>query len=151
MKFELVNFFLQNIHTPFLTIPFLKVNSGSLIVLFGIAFYFIGYFIAKLKQLIFLPIPFFFCCWYWNVYGFMSMDYVTVYFACLLAGVAMHYLITEYKKYVNKVLPEEQTNNDYIAKIEKMNEQIANYRKENPNKKVTHEIIENIRTEIFFC
>jgi len=150
MKIKLIVFFFQFILIPVIIIPFLTLKSGSYFGFFGIAFYFVGLIIAIFKQWIFLPIPIFFCLWYWFTYGFATRDYVTVYFVCLLAGILIEYAFNEYSKYVNKILPEEKTNLEYNAKIEEMNARIAAFKKNNPTEKVTQEIIEQIRTEIFF-
>ena len=150
MKMKLIIFFFQYILIPLIIIPFLTLKSGSFFGFFGIAFYYMGFIIAKFKQWIFLPIPIIFCLWYWSTYGFGNSDYVTIYFVCMLAGILIQYTVYEYKKYVNKILPEVKTNLEYNAKIDEMNARIAAFKKNNPTEKVTQEIIEQIRTEIFF-
>ena len=150
MKIKLIVFFLQYILIPVIVIPFLTLKSGSYFGFFGTVFYFVGFIIARFKQWIFLPIPIFFCLWYWYTYSFGSRDYVTIYFVSMSAGILIEYVVNEYNKYVNKILPEVKTNLEYNAKIEEMNARIAAYRKNNPTEKVTQEIIEQIRTDIFF-
>lgn len=150
MKIKLIIFFFKYILFPVIIIPFLTLKSGNFFGFFSIAFYFMGFIIAKFKQWIFLPIPIFFCLWYWYTYSFGTRNYVTIYFVYMSAGILIEYAFNEYKKYINKILPEIKTNMEYNAKIEMMNTRIADYKKNNPTEKVTQEIIEQIRTEIFF-
>ena len=150
MKFKLLPFFLLYVLVPFLVIPVLSVKSGSLYGFFGIVFYFSGLVISRYKQWIFLPIPIVFCFWYWYTYGFGLRDYVSIFFACLVAGIIIQQLFIEIYKYVSKVLPEQESNLEYNEKLEEMNRQIANFKKAHPNEKITQELIEKIRTEVFF-
>jgi hypothetical protein len=150
MKIKLIVFFFQFILIPVIIIPFLTLKSGSYFGFFGIAFYVVGFMIARFRQWIFLPIPIFFCLWYWYTYGFGTRDYVTIYFVCMSAGILIEHAFNEYKNYVNKILPEEKMNIEYNAKLEEMNARLAAYKKSNPTEKITQEIIEQIRTEIFF-
>lgn len=150
MKIKLIIFFFQYILIPVIIIPFLSLKSGNVFGLFGIVFYFAGFIIARFKQWIFMPIPITFCLWYWYTYGFGTRDYVTIYVVCMCAGICIQYAVYEYNKYITKILPEVKTNEEYNAKIDVMNARIAAYKMNNPSKKVTQEVIEQIRTEIFF-
>ena len=150
MKMRPVIFVFQYILIPVIIIPFLSLTSGNMLGLFGILFYTAGFIIARFKQWIFIPIPIIFCFWYWYTYGFGTRDYVTIYFVCMCAGICIEYAFYEYNKYVTKVLPEVKTNEEYNAKIDVMNARIAAYKKNHPSEKVTQEVIEKIRTEIFF-
>jgi len=109
-----------------------------------------GLIISKFKQWIFLPIPLFFCFWYWYTYGFGLHDYVTIYLGCLLMGVILHEAKREYERFFNKVLPEQLHNMDYDAKVEELNRRLDLYRKKHPGEKITQEIVEKIRTDVFF-
>ena len=150
MTKKLFVFFFQFILIPVIIIPYLTLKSGSYFGFFGIAFYFAGFMIAKFKQTIFLPIPIIFCLWYWYTYNFGIRDYVTIYFVCMTVGILFQNAFYKYNTYVNKILPEVKTNMEYNEKIETMNARIASFKKNNPAEKVTYEIIEQIRTEIFF-
>lgn len=150
MKFKLIPFFLLYLLIPFIVIPLLCLRAGNYYGLFGIVFYFSGLIISRYKQWIFLPIPVVFCLWYWYTYGFSLLDYVSVYFACLVCGIAIQQLFLEINKYVSKVLPEQELNMEYNEKLAEMNKQIENYKRNHPNEKITQELIEKIRTDIFF-
>jgi hypothetical protein len=67
-----------------------------------------------------------------------------------MAGVCVSKAYSAFMAYVRKVLPEEEMNEEYNAKIEMMNKRIDDYRRNHPNEKITHEIIEKIRTDVFF-
>ena len=150
MKSKLFVFFLLYILIPVIIIPYLCVKNGNWYGLFGVLLYYAGLVISKFKQWIFLPIPFFFCLWYWYTYGFGLRDYVTIYLLCLLSGVFLNELYRSYNRFVNKILPEQLHNMDYDSKVEELNRRLDQYRKAHPNEKITQEILEKIRTEVFF-
>ncbi len=150
MKFKLLPFFLLYILVPFLVIPFFSIKFGNPYGFFGIGFYFSGLIISRYKQWIFLPIPIVFCLWYWYTYGFGIRDYVSVFFACMVNGIIIQQVFLELHKYVSKILPEQESNVEYNEKLEEMNRQIENYKRSHPNEKVTSELIEKIRTDVFF-
>jgi hypothetical protein len=135
---------------PIIIIPYLSLKFGTVYGLFGSLFYYIGLIIARFKHWIFLPIPIIFCLWYWYTYGFGIRDYVTIYFVCMMTAVLFQEIFAEINKLINKVLPEQEQNLDYDKKIELMNQQIALYKKEHPLEKITQDIIEKIRNDIFF-
>ena len=150
MKSKLFVFFLLYILIPVIIIPYLCVKNGNWYGLFGVLLYYAGLIISKFKQWIFLPIPLFFCLWYWYTYGFGLRDYVTIYLLCLLSGVFLNELYRSYNRFVNKILPEQLHNMDYDSKVEELNRRLDQYRKAHPNEKITQEILEKIRTEVFF-
>ena len=150
MKSKLFVFFLLYILIPVIIIPYLCVKNGNWYGLFGVLLYYAGLVISKFKQWIFLPIPFFFCLWYWYTYGFGLRVYVTIYLLCLLSGAFTNELYRSYKRFVNKILPEQLHNMDYDSKVEELNRRLDQYRKAHPNEKITQEILEKIRTEVFF-
>jgi hypothetical protein len=68
----------------------------------------------------------------------------------MMAAVLFQEIFVEIEKLINKVLPEQEQNLDYDKKIEQMNQQIAHYKKEHPLEKITQDVIEKIRTDVFF-
>ncbi len=150
MKSKLVVFFLLYILVPVIIIPYLCIKTGNWYGLFGILLYYAGLIISKFKQWIFIPIPLFFCMWYWYTYGFGVRDYVTIYLVCLLSGVFLSELNRSYNRFVTKILPEQLHNMDYDSKVEELNKRLDQYRKNHPSEKITQEIVEKIRTDVFF-
>ena len=145
-----INYFLLYIMVPAIIIPLFVLKTDRWFALFGILFYFTGLLISKFRQWIFLPIPLLFCFWYWYTYGVSLIDYVTIFFACLVCGVVFFEITIYVYRFVNKVLPEQLHNLDYNSKIEELNRQIEKYKKEHPGQKVTQDVVEKIRTDIFF-
>ena len=150
MKAKLIHFLLIYILVPILIIPLFVFKTGKWFALFGILFYFTGLIISRFKQWIFLPIPLFFCFWYWYTYGFSLTDYVAFYFACLVSGTVFYEVKESYYKFVYKILPEQMNNLEYDSKIEELNRRIEKYKKDHPGQNVTQDIVEKIKTEIFF-
>lgn len=150
MKLKLIDFFLLYILVPIIIIPLFVIKTDRWFALFGILFYFIGLIISKFKQWILLPIPLLFCFWYWYTYGFSPGDYVSFYFVCLAIGVSLSEMKKSYYRFVNKILPEQMNNLDYNLKIDELNRQIEEYKKQHPGQKITQDVVEKIRTEIFF-
>ncbi len=149
MKFKWINFLLLYILVPAIIVWF-AVHSGRWWCLFGVVTYFTGVIISKFRQWIFLPIPLFFTLWYWYTYGPSPYDYVTIFFACLLCGALLNEISKGYHRFVNKVLPEQVNNFEYNEKVDELNRRLEQFRREHPNEKLTPEIVEKIRTEIFF-
>ncbi|MBL0359259.1 MAG: hypothetical protein IPP72_21400 [Chitinophagaceae bacterium] len=149
MKVKWINLFLLYILVPAI-ITGIVVKSGAWWGLFCVLTYFIGLIISKFRQWIFLPIPLLFVFWYWYTYGFAVRDYVTMYFACLVCGILFNQISKEYYKFVSKILPEQLTNLDYNEKVDELNRRLDKYRYEHPNEKLTPEIVEKIRTDVFF-
>ncbi len=150
MKFKVIVFFLQYILVPAIIVPLISIKENSWFGMFGIGFYFIGLFISKFKQWIFLPIPFIFSLWYWYTYGFGIRDFVSIYFLCLLLGIFFNELKKKMDRFFSNDLPEKLNNLDFDAKVEELNRQIEKYKKEHPNEKVTQDLVEKLRTDIFF-
>lgn len=149
MKLKWINLFLLYILIPVITI-IASLKSGIGWYLFAIPVYYIGVVISTFKQWIFLPIPIIFVFWYWFTYGLSVMDFVSIYFVAFAAGIVLSQLKKEYDKFVNKVLPEQLSNLDYNEKVEELNRRLQKFRNDHPNEKVTPEIVEKIRTEVFF-
>jgi hypothetical protein len=150
MKSKVFVFFLLYILIPVLVIPYLCFKTGNWYGLFGVPLYYAGLIISKYRQWIFLPIPLLFCLWYWYTYGFGILNYVNIYLACLLAGVFANELSRSYHRFINKILPEQMHNIDYDLKVEELHKRVEQYRKNHPNEKITQDIVEKIRTDIFF-
>jgi hypothetical protein len=149
MKLKWINLFTLYILIPVIII-LASLKSGIGWYLFAIPVYYIGVIIAKFKQWIFMPIPLIFVFWYWYTYGLSVMDFVSIYFVAFVAGIVLCQLKKEYDKFVNKILPEQLNNLDYNEKVEELNRRIIKYRNDHPNEKLTPEIVEQIRTEVFF-
>ena len=143
-------FIVLYVFIPIIIIPALCIKFGNWYGLFAIGFYYIGLMLAKYKQSIFLPIPIVFCMWYWYTYGFSPFDFVFGFFTSLLCGYTIFKVYVEYNKFVHKTLPEKLQNNDYDEKLQEMNNRIEKYRNEHPNNKVTQDVIDKIKTEVFF-
>lgn len=56
----------------------------------------------------------------------------------------------QYNRFMQKVLPEQMNNIEYNEKVDELNRRLERYRKEHPNEKLTPDIVEKIRTEVFF-
>lgn len=151
MKFKWVNFFLLYIIVPVVIIPAICMWTGSWFGLFGILLFYIGIAISRFKQWIFLPVPCVFAMWYWYTYQPPAVnDYVTIYLFCLLCGVFFNEISKQAYDFFFKTLPEQMSNVEFDAKVEELNRRLDEFRAEHPGEKVTHEIVEKIRTEIFF-
>lgn len=146
---KLSNFLFIYILVP-VALLVLAIQSGDWYNLFWLAFYAIGVVISKLELWIFLPIPVIFVFWYWYTYGLSLSDYISSFFVCLVAGVVLCEAGRLYYRFVRKVLPEQLNNIEYNEKVDEFNRRLDEYRKKHPNEKLTHEMIEKIRTEVFF-
>lgn len=135
---------------PFAIIPALSLVFKDWLFLIGIVFYFIGMILSYYRQGILLAVPFLFCGWYWFTYGLGIRDYVSIYMASLLSGFFAYESRKLLDKIILKVIPEEEQNDDFNNKISLLEFEIQEFKKKNPDKKVTQDIVEQIRTEIFF-
>jgi hypothetical protein len=150
MKFNWLAFFLLYILVPVILIPLYCIKSGNWYGLFGLIFYFAGLVISQFKQWIFLPIPILFCGWYWFTYGFTPTNFVSLFFLCLMAGVALSEASLWYQSFVHKILPEQLNNIEYDAKVAELERRLEEYRQKNPGQNITQDVVEKIRTEVFF-
>ncbi len=146
---KLINLLLLYILVP-LIIAGIVVKTGDGWLLFGILAFYTGIVISKFRQWIFLPIPLIFVFWYWYTYGLAIRDYVFIFFGCFICGIILNELSKEYYKFVNKVLPEQLNNLDYNEKVDELNRRLEKFRQDHPSDKLTPEIVEQIRTEVFF-
>ncbi len=133
-----------------LLILFLCMRSGDWWGLFAIVAYYAGLFMAMFRQWIFVPVPIIFCLWFWYTYGFSPTHFVTLLFLSMAAGVGMYEGYRQVHRFITKVLPEQLNNLDYNEKVEELNRRLERFRREHPHEKLTPEIVEKIRTEIFF-
>lgn len=150
MMKKIIQFVLVYIFIPLLIIPVLCAKFNNWTGLWAIPFYFVGLFIGKFKLNIFLPIPIAFCLWYWYTYSFTPFDYVFGFFVSLIAGYTIYVLNIEYNRFVHKVLPEQELNDAYDEKLQEMYRRIDVYKSQHPGTKVTQDVIEKIKTEVFF-
>lgn len=146
---RLINFLFLYVLVPVIII-WLTIKSGSYYGFFALAFYAAGVIISQFHQWIFFPIPVIFAIWWWYTYGLAPSDYVFGFTVALLAGVGISEASKQYKRFMYKVLPEQMSNVEYNEKVEELNRRLDKFRKEHPNEKLTPEIVEKIRTEVFF-
>ncbi len=147
---KIISFVLVYVLVPLIIIPYLSLKSDNWFGLFGILFYYGGLLIAKTKQWIFFPIPLLFCFWYWYTYGFSPREYVAIYFYCIVCGALIYLARDGYNKYVHRTLPENEQNSNYNDMLTQMEERIEKYKTDHPDQKITQEIIEKIKNDIFF-
>lgn len=95
-------------------------------------------------------IPFIFCLWFWVTYGFSINDFVFFIFVSLISGALLYLFTNEVQKFVKRTLPESKETMAYDLKVDKMNDIVEQFRKANPNVKITPEIMDTIKNEAFF-
>jgi hypothetical protein len=135
---------------PLVTIPYLASRQANWFYLFGIACYYTGVFLMAIKQKIIFMIPVIFCFWFWYTYGFSIHDFVFFLLACMAAGAFFYQLSADAEKFTHRTLPESKEMQDYDLKIEEMNTRVEQYKQKHPDVKITPEIMEVIRNEVFF-
>jgi len=135
---------------PLIIIPYLANRSHDWLILLGIPFYFTGYTIAAIRQKTIYFIPFFLCIWFWYTYGFSLFHNVTFFFLCITAGLLLYQIRMAIEKFVDRTIPELEQNMDYNLKLEEMNLKLDQYKKDHPGEKITPEIIDDIKKDIFF-
>ncbi len=135
---------------PLVLVPYMANKSANWYYLFGIAFYYIGIILVAMKQKIIIMIPVFFCCWYWYTFGFSIRNYVFFFISCILGGAILYQLTAGVEKFTQRTLPENKEALAYDLKIEEMNARLEEYKQMNPATKITPEIMEGIRNEVFF-
>jgi hypothetical protein len=135
---------------PLVLVPYMANKSGNGYYLFGIAFYYIGIILVAIKQKIIIMIPVIFCFWYWYTYGFSIHNYVFFFLSCLLGGALLYELTVDAEKFANRTLPENKEALAYDLKIEEMNAKLEEFKQMHPSIKITPDIMEGIRNEVFF-
>jgi len=146
---RLINFIFLYILIPAAIVIF-TIKSGQWYGFFGLVFYAAGLVISMFHQWIYFPLPLVFAFWWWYTYGLGPTDYVSIFTLCLLAGVLFSETSKQYHTFVHKVLPEQMDNVDYNEKVEEMHRRIEKFRKDHPTEKLTSEVVEKIRTDVFF-
>jgi hypothetical protein len=131
-------------------VVFLCMRSGNWWGLFAVLTYFAGVLMAMFRQWIFFPIPLVFTFWFWYTYGFSPTHFVSLLFLSLLAGAGIFEGFRQLRRFFFKVLPEQMTNLEYNDKVDELNRRLELYRRDHPNKPLTPDIVEKIRTDIFF-
>ncbi len=150
MKSKLLIYLILYVLVPLVLVPLYCYKTGNWYLAFGIPLYYAGFIISKYHQWIFLPIPIIFAIWFWYTFGFSLTNFVTFYFTCLMLGIAFSEGYKLYQQFVEKILPEQMTNMDYDQKVEELERRLKEFRQQHPGEKVTHELVEKIRTEVFF-
>ncbi len=135
---------------PLLVVPFIISKTGNWYYLLGIICYYIGIMLVAVHQKIILMIPFIFCLWFWVTYGFSINDFVFFIFVSLISGALLYLFTNEVQKFVKRTLPESKETMAYDLKVDKMNDIVEQFRKANPNVKITPEIMDTIKNEAFF-
>lgn len=146
---RLINFLFLYVLVPLVIVIF-SIKSGNWYWLFGILLYAVGLLTSMFRLWIFLPIPLGFSFWYWYMYGMGLSDYVFIFTVCLLAGVAFSEASKQYHRFINRVLPEQVSNIEFNDKVDELNRRLEKYRQDHPGEKLTPEIVEKIRTDVFF-
>ena len=150
MGSRILYFILLYVLVPLVIIPLVCLKFHNPYGLFASLFYYLGLVLAAAGLSILVPIPLFFSFWYWYSYGFNPFDYVFGFLISLLCGYFMHKLKLYLDVYLNRILPEESLNEAYDRKVRLLEERIEEYRRQHPGEKVTQELIERFKTEIFF-
>src|SRR5574343_1607025 len=150
MNYKQIIFFVIYVLIPFVVIPGLFAHYNNWYGLIGILFYYAALLITLFNFTIFLAVPLLFTGWYWYTYGFQLHDYVTVFSFCLLSGYLVLLAKKEIERYFFNILPEQEQNEEYNQKLRTLEERIERYRAEHPGEKITQDIIEQFKTDIFF-
>ena len=135
---------------PMVVVSYITARVGNWFYLFGIVCYFLGVILVAIKQKIIFMIPIIFCGWFWYTYGFGLHDYVFFLFICMAAGALFYQLAENAERFTKSTLPENKETQEYDLKIEEMKVKLEQYKKNHPAIKITPEIIDLIRTEVFF-
>lgn len=135
---------------PLVVVPYMATKASNWYYLFGIACYYLGVMLMAVKQKIIFMIPFIFCCWFWYTYGFGLHDYVFFLFICMASGALFYQLAKNAERFTKRTLPENMETDEYDLKIEEMDQKVEAYKKAYPSIKITPEIIDVIRNEVFF-
>lgn len=135
---------------PLAVIPYFAAGAGNWFYLFGIVCYYLGVMLVAVKQKIIFMIPLIFCCWFWYTYGFGLHDYVFFLFAFMSAGALFYQIAVNAETFTKRTIPENAEALEYDLKVEEMNEKVAQYKQTHPAVKITQEIMDAIRNEVFF-
>lgn len=136
---------------PFVVVPLIAHQAANWYYLLGIVFYFISIFLVAVKQKIIFLIPVFFYCWFWSTYGFGVETYVFFSLMCLFTAALFYLLTQQVEKFISKTIPDKAENLEYELKMQKVDDKVEQFRNANPTTKITLEIMERIRNEVFFA
>jgi hypothetical protein len=131
---------------PLLIVPYIAYSSNDWSLLFGIVYCYLGVIIAALKPILFY-IYLIFCFKAWFTIGFDIHEHIMLFFLCALEGFLFFQIADEFKsrhkKKINQYL-EYDHQKKYTAQLE-----IEQYKKDNPKKKLTFEVMHDIKKRIF--
>ena len=136
---------------PLLVVPLIISRTGNWYYLFGIFCYYMGVILVAVHQKIILMVPLLFCLWFWITYGFSIHDYVFYLLVALVAGSVLYLLADQVQKFVKRTLPDNKETMAYDLKVDKMNDIVEQFRRANPNVKITPEIMDQIKNQAFFA
>lgn len=125
-----------------------KLNSGY--YLFAIPFYYFGVIMVAQKQKIIFLIPILFCGWFWFTYGFSIHDFVFFLFIWMAFGALFYMLTGNVQRFVTRTVPENKEMMEYDAKMVQMNAKVEEFKLKNPTTKITPEVLDTIRNDVFF-
>ena len=135
---------------PLIVVPVIALKASNWYYLIGIVLYYISIYLVAIKQKIIFLIPAFFYIWFWNTFGFGIMTYAFFSLMCLLTGAMFYLLIEKVDKFINKTLPENKEALEYELKMQEVEKKIEQFRQSNPTTKITQELMERIRNQVFF-
>ena len=135
---------------PLVVVPYVANKQDNWFYLFGIVCYYMGVILVAVHQKIIFMIPLIFCLWFWYTYGFSIHDFVFFLFFFTACGALFYQLANNAKYFINRTLPENKESMVYESKLEEMNARVEEYKRQHPNEKITPEIMDVIRNEVFF-
>ena len=135
---------------PLVFVPYVAAQSANWFYLLGILCYYTGVFLVAIKQKIIFMIPLIFCFWFWYTYDFSIHDFSFFLLACMGVGGFFYQLSIDTKKFTHRTIPENKEAYDYDTKIEQMYAKLDQHKQLNPHIKITPEIMDVIKNEIFF-
>ena len=135
---------------PLIVIPIIALKAANWFYLLGIVFYYISIYLVAIKQKIIFLIPVFFYIWFWNTFGFGIMTYAFFSLMCLLTGAIFYLLVGQVDKFITKTIPDNKEALEYELKMQEVENKLEQFRHANPSTKITQEIMERIRNQVFF-
>ncbi len=142
--------FIFYIALPFVVIPIMAFLSNNKFYLAGIAFYFTGVLLTKFKQALLLLLPVFFCVWFWITYGFAKQPFVFFSLLCLLGGALLFKSAMWVERFIKKTLPERREGIDFEWKVQEMKRRVEKFKQNYPSVKITPDVVDKIRNDVFF-
>ena len=136
---------------PLIAVPLIALHTGNKYYLLGIIFYYISIMLVMVNQKIIFLIPCLFYLWFWSIYGFGIYTYVFFSLLCLAVAAALYLITQQVEKFMSITIPDNAENLEYDLKMQNVNDRIEKFRQANPTTKITQEIMESIRNEVFFA